>query len=118
MKRDLSLFLKMELGIKDSGKETSGMVSALRYGLMVQNMKATGKTTKPMEGAYSGMFTETNTKANGREIRRTALGNTLIATGLLMKETGVMTCNMDKVLSSGTTTQSIRDSTKKEKSTE
>ena len=27
----------MELGIKDSGKETSGMVSALRFGLMVQN---------------------------------------------------------------------------------
>ena len=53
MKRDLSLFLKMELGIKDSGKETSGMVSALRFGLMVQNMKATGKMTRQtaMEGS-------------------------------------------------------------------
>jgi hypothetical protein len=94
------------------------MASALRFGLMVQNMKATGKTTKLTEEEYFGMFTETNTKANGRETRHMALENTLIATELLMKETGVTICNTVKVLSSGTTTQSTKVSTKKAKSTE
>lgn len=91
---------------------------ALRFGLMVQSMKAIGRTTKLMEEEYFGMFTETNTKENGRETRHMVLENTLIVMELLMKETGVMISNMVKVLSSGTTTQSIKGSTKKEKSTE
>ena len=94
------------------------MVLELRFGLMVQNTKATGKTIKPMEEEYFGMFTETNMKANGKETRHMGLENTLIVMGLLMKETGEMIYNMVKVLSSGMTIQSIRDSTKKGKSTE
>jgi len=94
------------------------MVLELRFGLMVQNTKATGKTIKPMEEEYFGMFTETNTKANGKETRHMGLENILIAMVLLMKETGEMIYNMVKVLSSGMTIQSIRDNTKKAKSTE
>ena len=39
----------MELGMKDTGKMTSNMVLALKYGLTMHDMKVSTKKVKSME---------------------------------------------------------------------
>ena len=46
-------------------------------GQMVQNMKDSGKITKLMDKELSGMFMETNMKANGKEIKLMVSASTL-----------------------------------------
>ena len=58
-------------------------------------MKVNGKIIKLMAKEHSTMFTAISMKANGKEIRPTALENTLIAMELHTKAIGAMICSMD-----------------------
>ena len=48
LKRKENTYFRMELFIKDSGKGIRDMAMDCNSGLTVLNMKASGKTTKPM----------------------------------------------------------------------
>jgi len=109
--------LKTELGTRDSGKETCATDMAFKFGQMEQNTKATGRTTKLMATVSFGTCMATNTKENGNETRLMAMESTLTATGLPTKVTGATICNTVEALSSGTITQSMKASTREEKST-
>ena len=68
-----------------------------KNGQMVQNMKDIGKITKLMAKEYFGMFTVTNTKDGGNEIKLMDMENIPIVMEQHMKVTGKMTSNMAKV---------------------
>lgn len=96
-KKEQNSDLKMELYTKVNGKATSDMGMVYKNGLMVQSMRGTGKTTRPMVKEYFGTFMEINTKDGGNGIKLTVMENTLTVMELLTKVTGKMTSNMAKV---------------------
>ena len=77
-KREVYLYLKMEQGIKDNGKDKTGMDMDNNNGLMVLSTKDSGKIIKLMDKELSGTYMETNMRANGKEIKHTVLESILI----------------------------------------
>ena len=75
---------------------------------MVQNMKGTGKIIKHMVREHFSILAEIGMKANGKEIRLTAMENIVTVTDLHMKETGRMICPMDKELNIGMIIQDMK----------
>ena len=91
-----SLFLKIRLVIKDSGKERFVMVTVPKSGQMELSMRVIGKIIKLMGKEFFGMFMEINTKENGKEIKRMDMENIHIVMEQLTKVIGVMIYSMDR----------------------
>ena len=88
--------MKMVLFIKANGMERKGMDLEYKCGLMEPSIKDIGKIIKHMDKVHSGMFTATNTKESGKEIRHTAMANIPAVMEQHTKEIGDMTSSMVK----------------------
>ena len=117
VRREMSLYLKTEQDIKVNGKTTSDTASECRFGQMELSMKDTGKTIKLMEKVSFGMSMATSTKVLGSVTKLMVMASTLTVTVRPMRETGVTIFSTERVLSSGTTIQNTRVSTRKVRST-
>jgi hypothetical protein len=79
------------------------MVTAFRFGLMVQSTEDIGKTTELMVRDASGMLTAIDLRGNSKMTNQTARELTLAKTGPFIKVCGLMMFSMDRVRHSGRT---------------
>ena len=68
-----SMFSKMEQNIWDNGRDKTDMARVYRYGKMEPSMKVIGALIRRMVMVLFGMYTVTNTQANGSMTKHTDL---------------------------------------------
>ena len=94
------------------------MGTEFKFGLTERGTRANGDAIRPMVRASSGMWMVTCLTESGRTIKRTAMECTHIRMELSMKDTGRMTYKMDGAWKPGLMGPSMRDTTKRARSTE
>lgn len=109
-----SKFLRMELCIKVNGWVIKRMVEVSKFGLMAQDMTASGGITWPMVSEDLSMPKEMFMKANGLKIKQMAMASTLISMEVATKDIGIKTNNTATVQSSGPMVQSTKEIMNKE----
>jgi hypothetical protein len=117
MKSKANTLFKMAPFTKGSGKIGRDMGMESRYGQMVQDMKVSGNSIKPLEKVYSIMLTEIYLMDNGNMIKLMASEPTIMLTAVSMKANGLTIFKMEKVKKRGKMGQLTKVAIKKGKST-